>query len=50
MTAKDLQAFLQKEERGPVPSLEEWLKPVIEEMDPDAAIEAQYKTMNTDKV
>lgn len=31
-------------------SLEEWLEPVIEEMDPEAAIEAQYKKINTDKV
>jgi hypothetical protein len=31
-------------------SLEEWLEPVIEEMDPEAAIESQYKKINTDKV
>jgi hypothetical protein len=47
---RDLQALLQKEERGRVLSLEEWLQPVIEEMDPEAAIESQYKKINTDKV
>merc|ERR1712093_345263 len=38
-SVRDLQALLQKEERGRMVSLEEWLEPVIEEMDPEAAIE-----------
>ncbi|ELR14255.1 uncharacterized protein ACA1_327400 [Acanthamoeba castellanii str. Neff] len=49
-SVRDLQALLQKEERGRMVSLEEWLEPVIEEMDPEAAIESQYKKINTDKI
>lgn len=50
VTSRDLQSFLRRGERGHTPSLEEWLKPVVEQMSPEAAIENQYKLINTDKV
>lgn len=46
---KGLDAVLRSEERVQVPTLDAYLAPVVEQMDPDAGVEEDYKMVN-DKV